>query len=224
MDEETKDVIKGVGKVGLAAIFPIAAPLFFSIYEELYNGEYKRRLEDFIEKTEHNFEMLRETVLEHLKENKLFATVLTISGHLAAKTNDEKRTMLANAVANSAETILSEDEVIILLNCFEKYTLGHLCLLRFLQNPDDAPHENDMFVSPMTLYYRCYPERKNEALNNIIIHDLFHDGMISTDSLNTSCTVQGAISKHTTDLGDKMIDFFGIEKFPQEVQCCLKSV
>lgn len=213
MDGEVNDLIKGVGKVGLAAIFPKAAPLFFMIFDELNNGEYKRRLEDFIAKTESNFEMLRETVLEHLKENKLFATVLTISGHLAAKTNDEKRTMLANAVANSAETTLSEDEVIILLNCFEKYTLSHLSLLYFLQDPKRFIINDGNSRSISSLFHTFCPTVTPD-LERILVHDLHSDGMITSESMFTTMTFSGGFNKYTTSLGDKMIDFFGIEKIP----------
>ena len=52
----------------------------------------------------------------------------------------------------------------------------------------------------------------DKYLDRIIAGDLYADGMIDTDSLNTTMTWQGCIAKRTTQLGDEMISFFGIEK------------
>lgn len=65
--------------------------------------------------------------------------------------------------------------------------------------------------SPMTIYNDYYPNR-DKSLDNIVIKDLHADGLIDTDSLNSTMTRDGCLSKRTTDLGDNMITFFGIEK------------
>ena len=40
----------------------------------------------------------------------------------------------------------------------------------------------------------------------------YADGFIDTDSLNAMVSSSGMVEKHTTSLGDDMIEFFGIEK------------
>jgi len=80
--------------------------------------------------------------IQQLIDNQMFATVVYIAGQLAFKTNDTNIKLLAHAVVNTPSCNLSEDTVVILLNCIERYSVRHLCLLRFLQNPE----ENNKFV------------------------------------------------------------------------------
>ena len=120
---------------------------------------------------------------------------------------------MANAVANSATTRLSEERVVILLNCIEKYTLSHLKLLRFLQNPKEYnPKEDISMGAPMRIYNDYYAKR-DKSLDNVVIRDLYADGLINTDSLNSIVSKNGMLEKRTTALGDDMIQFFGIIKY-----------
>jgi hypothetical protein len=61
----------------------------------------------------------------------------------------------------------------------------------------------------MQIYYDYY-SNDNEALDRIVVKDLYADGMITTDSLFVMASVDGCLEKKTTLLGDAMIDFFGI--------------
>jgi len=203
------DIVKGAAKVGASWLVPGSSP-FISILDELRSGEFQRRFEDFQEKVDEQLKMMKEVQLQQLKDNQLFATVLYIAGQLALKTNEIKRQLLANAVVNAPSCTLSEDSVVILLNCIEKYTLRHLRLLRFLQNPKEYKKKNYyMTTSTMQIYYDYY-SNDNEALDRIVVKDLYADGMITTDSLFVMASVDGCLEKKTTLLGDAMIDFFGI--------------
>ena len=203
------DIVKGAAKVGASWLVPGSSP-FISILDELRSGEFQRRFEDFQEKVDEQLKMMKEVQLQQLKDNQLFATVLYIAGQLALKTNEIKRQLLANAVVNAPSCTLSEDSVVILLNCIEKYTLRHLRLLRFLQDPKEYKKKNYyMTTSTMQIYYDCY-SNDNEALDRIVVKDLYADGMITTDSLFVMASVDGCLEKKTTLLGDAMIDFFGI--------------
>ena len=203
------DIVKGATKVGASWLVPGSSP-FISILDELRSGEFQRRFEDFQEKVDEQLKMMKEVQLQQLKDNQLFATVLYIAGQLALKTNEIKRQLLANAVVNAPSCTLSEDSVVILLNCIEKYTLRHLRLLRFLQDPKEYKKKNYyMTTSTMQIYYDCY-SNDNEALDRIVVKDLYADGMITTDSLFVMASVDGCLEKKTTLLGDAMIDFFGI--------------
>lgn len=203
------DIVKGAAKVGASWLVPGSSP-FVSILDELRSGEFQRRFEDFQEKVDEQLKMMKEVQLQQLKDNQLFATVLYIAGQLALKTNEIKRQLLANAVVNAPSCTLSEDSVVILLNCIEKYTLRHLRLLRFLQDPKEYKKKNYyMTTSTMQIYYDYY-SNDNEALDRIVVKDLYADGMITTDSLFVMASVDGCLEKKTTLLGDAMIDFFGI--------------
>ena len=158
------DLVKGAAKAGASWLVPGSSP-FISILDELRSGEYQRRFEDFKEKVDEQLRMLKDVQLQQLKDNQMFATVMYIAGQLALKTNETKRQLLANAVVNTPSCTLSEDSVVIMLNCIEKYTLRHLRLLRFLQNPK-AYKKKDYYMttSTMQIYYDFY-SNDNEALD-----------------------------------------------------------
>ena len=210
IDHRIEDGFVGTVK-GVISTIP-GASILVSAYEEMQSGIYKRRMDEWKEAVEERLGKLENDVVNSLPNNDIFATVLLISAQLALKTNKEKAELLANAVSNSATTTLSEERVIILLNSIEKYTISHLRLLRFLQNPKEYnPKDNYMGGSTMTIYYDYYPNT-DKSLDSIVIRDLFADGFIDTDSLNAMVSSSGMVEKHTTSLGDDMIEFFGIEK------------
>lgn len=209
MSNVLTDIVKGAAKGGASWFIPGSSP-FISILDELRTGEYQRRFEDYQQKVDEQLRMMKDVQLQQLKDNQMFATVMYIAGQLALKTNETKRQLLANAVVNTPSCTLSEDSVVIMLNCIEKYTLRHLRLLRFLQNPSDYNPKDYMSASPMRIYYDYYGN-DNEPLDRLVIRDLHADGMINTDSLFTSVIYQGCVEKKTTQLGDNMIAFFGIK-------------
>lgn len=203
------DLVKGAAKAGVSWFVPGSSPFIF-ILDELRSSEYQRRFDDFKEKVDEQLRMMKDVQLQQLKDNQMFATVMYIAGQLALKTNETKRQFLANAVVNTPSCTLSEDSMVIMLNCIEKYTLRHLRLLRFLQNPKEYKKKDYfMTTSTMQIYYDYY-SKDNEALDRIIANDLEADGMITSGSLFGMATVDGCFEKKTTLLGDAMIDFFGI--------------
>ena len=196
---------------GIASTIP-GVSIVMSAINEMRTGIYRQRLEEWQRLVEERLSKLENTVVNNLPQNGTFATVMLTSAQLSLKTDKIKSTLLANAVANSATTDISEERIVILLNCIERYTLSHLRLLRFLQNPKEYnPKESMSMGSPMTIFNDYYPNR-DRSLDNIVIKDLHADGLIDTDSLNSTMTRDGCLSKRTTDLGDNMITFFGIEK------------
>lgn len=202
---------------GIASTIP-GVSIVMSAVNEMQTGIYRQRLEEWQRLVEERLSKLENTVVNNLPQNGTFATVMLISAQLSLKTDNIKTALLANAVANSATTNISEERIVILLNCIERYTLSHLRLLRFLQNPKEYnPREDMLMGSPMTKYNDYYPNR-DKSLDNIVIKDLYADGLIDTDSLNTTMTLNGCLSKRTTDLGDNMISFFGIEKIETYVR------
>jgi len=208
-----ESTIKGTIK-GVVSTIP-GVSLLASIADEIQNGILYDRFEDWKETVESRLQILTDIQIEQLKNNQLFATVLLLSAQLAIKTNKLKRDYLANAVLNSATTTLSEDRVVILLNCMEKYTIEHFRLLRFIFNPRDYnPRESLYMCSPLTIYDDYYPNRSKE-LDRIIIRDLYADGLSDSDSLSGTMTLQGCLTKRTTPLGDDMIEFFKIEKIEE---------
>lgn len=180
---EGKDFVKGTAKVVLSTIPGFSS--LVTIWEELENGEFRRRFEDFKKSVESKLDMLTSMELDRLKHDQLFATVLLISSQLAMKTNDKKRDMLSYAVANTVTTTLSEDRFVILLNCFEKYTLPHIRMLRFLQNPRDYTTKDYSFMGgSKAAIYEDYYKDSDRDLDRIIVKDLHSDGLSGVDTIH----------------------------------------
>lgn len=208
------DILKGMAKGGITASYPQFSPFLYLI-DEMKSGIFKRRFNDFENRVNNDLQMIKDVQIQQLVDNQMFATVVYIAGQLAFKTNDTKRQLLAHAVVNTPSCKLSEDTVVILLNCIEKYSMRHLCLLRFLQNPKEyEPKDYYLSTSSMQRFYDYYSKREGE-LDRIIISDLHSDGMINTESLFVGESIDGSLEKKTTNLGDDMIAFFGIDKFPK---------
>lgn len=205
----TTNIIKGTAK-GVLSTIP-GASILVSIAEEIHGGILQERFDDWKESVELRLRMLTDMQLKQLPKNEIFATVLLLSAQYAIKTNKAKRVYLANAVKSAASTELPEERVVILLGCFERYTIEHLRLLRFLYAPTDYHPNDDIYMgSPISIYNEYYPERVKD-LDGVIVRDLYNDGLINTNSLNATMTGRGCLEKRTTRLGDDMIKFFGIE-------------
>lgn len=209
--EEIKDAVVG-GVKGILATMPVGS-VVMSIAQEVQNGILQRRFEDWKEKVDEKLGNLEEEIRHKLPDNEIFATVLLLSAQMAIKTNDEKRSYLANAVKNAATTNISEDRIVVLLNCIDKYTLTHLKLLRFLKSPGEYKDQKSYYMtaSTMVIFKDCYPKEDNLILK-VAITDMYSDGLINNNSLNTTQTIVGAFAPQTTDLGNDFIQFFGIDK------------
>lgn len=209
--EEIKDAVVG-GVKGILATMPVGS-VVMSIAQEVQNGILQRRFEDWKEKVDEKLGNLEEEIRHKLPDNEIFATVLLLSAQMAIKTNDEKRSYLANAVKNAATTNISEDRIVVLLNCIDKYTLTHLKLLRFLKSPGEYKDQKSYYMtaSTMGIFKDCYPKEDNLILK-VAITDMYSDVLINNNSLNTTQTIVGAFAPQTTDLGNDFIQFFGIDK------------
>ncbi|WP_438528581.1 hypothetical protein [Cetobacterium sp.] len=87
-----------------------------------------------------------------------------------------------------------------------------MIILDFFSNPlkfSSVKNSNLYMGSPMKLFYDEYPNFKaKENLISLINNKLYLDGLLSSNSLNTTMTSDGAKGKQTTDLGDQFLEFF----------------
>ena len=206
--EVLKDIASGTGK-GLLSTIP-GGSIFTSVIDEVQSGVFRRKQEKWISLVEERLQKIENKITEDLGNNDVFASVLAVATRLAQISSEKKMELLANAVANAADTTLTEDMIIIFLNCIEKYTLSHLQMLCFSQSPDKYVKNEKMMSSPLSIYEEYY-KNSNKSLNKIIVQDLYRDGLINTDSYNSTITWVGCLAKRTTPLGDDMITFFNIQ-------------
>lgn len=207
-DITAMDVIEGVAKTVLSEVPYLK--YFTQVVDSIKGNVLQRRYEQWQEKVGKRISELSQEVSSKLGENDSFATMLIKATELASKTNEKKMDYLANAVKYTAENEIDEDNLIIMLNCIEKYTLSHILILKYLQNPSLYSNGKQYIAGGLFTYFDDYYPDFNKVLQNIILKDLFRDGLVNTDTGGTM-TSAGMEAKRTTELGDLFITVFGIE-------------
>lgn len=115
---------------------------------------------------------------------------------------------MANALLYTVEHSIDEDKLIMFMSYVEKYTVSHIKILNFFNNPKKFPNvnvENCIMGSPSQPLSQVYPEVS--PLRDKCINDLYNDGLMNTQSINISMTSQGMVAKRTTQLGDDFLSF-----------------
>lgn len=209
---EVMDVVKGVGSAVIDAVVSVnpVSCFYWSVMKSSKENSLQRRHEIWQHEVGERLSKLEKTVFESLGNNENFVTTLLRATELAIKTNGKKVEYLANAVKYSAENDINEDALIIMLNCIEKYTLSHIKVLKYLENPTLYSAGVDYTLGGAFTYFdNSFPDF-NKQLRNIILKDLYHDGLTTIDT-DATMSRNGMDAKKTTELGDLFITIFGIE-------------
>ena len=207
-DITAMDVIESVVKSVLSEVPYVK--FYIQAIDSIKGNVLQRRYEQWQEKVGKRLSEISQDVSLKLGNNDSFATMLIKATELASKTNGKKMDYLANAVKYTAENEIDEDNLIIMLNCIEKYTLSHILILKYLQNPSSFSNGKQYIAGGLFTYFDDYYPDFNKALQSIILKDLFRDGLVHTDT-GGSMTSAGMEAKRTTELGDLFITVFGIE-------------
>ena len=207
-DITAMDVIESVVKSVLSEVPYVK--FYIQAIDSIKGNVLQRRYEQWQEKVGKRLSEISQDVSLKLGNNDSFATMLIKATELASKTNGKKMDYLANAVKYTAENEIDEDNLIIMLNCIEKYTLSHILILKYLQVPSSFSNGKQYIAGGLFPYFDDYYPDFNKALQSIILKDLFRDGLVNTDTAG-SMTSTGMEAKRTTELGDLFITVFGIE-------------
>lgn len=203
-----RDLVEATAKGVLSAI-PYTSP-FLQAFDTIKTNVIQRRFERWKQRVDERLSKLEESQKDAAFRDDCFATALMRATQMAAETGEEKTVYLANAVQYVAENSISEDRMIIFLNCLQRYTVSHFLILKYFEDPSKyaEPGRSYWAGSMMTLFNDRYPNFDN-SLQRIIIRDLFQDGFSNTDS-NGTMSGNGMLEKRTTMLGDEFLRFCGI--------------
>lgn len=207
-DINGKDIIEATAK-GILAAMPCISP-FLQAFDTIKSKVIQHRYESWKQMVDERLSSLEESQREYVFSSDCFATVLMKATQMAAETSDEKMVYLANAVKYVAENHISEDRIIIFLNCLQRYTMSHFLILKYFEDPSRYAVQGNGYLSGslMTLFDNQNPNF-DKSLQRIIIRDLFQDGFSNTDS-NGMMSGNGMMAKRTTILGDEFLRFCGI--------------
>lgn len=206
----TKESAEIAAKTFLSAI-PIGGTLISCVWDSIKANCAQKRLQEWQSLIERRLATV-ETSLEDIGNNELFTTAMFAATELAIKTAEqEKRKFLADAVLNCAKSSLDESIVMMFFDFVGKYTLWHLKVLDFFENPckfSGISANNYVMGSPAQVLFTVYPElRSNEPFVDKIVKELYNDGLMSTENLRCTMTGGGMVASKTTALGNRFIRF-----------------
>lgn len=204
------ETIEIAGKTLLSCI-PIGGALITSIWDSIKSNCASKRMLHWCTELEQRLSHL-EISLDEIGSNELFTTALYQATESALKTSEnQKREYLANAVCNAAKCNLDESVLMMFIDMANRYTLWHIKILHFFDNPmkfESVSSGGYSMGAPMTILLDTFPElRSNEDLAKKIIKDLYTEGLLNTDNVNCTMTWSGMKASRTTKLGREFIAF-----------------
>ena len=204
----SNDIVEISAKTLLSAI-PIGGELITNVWDSIKSNCAQKRLEDWQKNIEERLNHIDKT-LEEIGNNENFTTAIFHATEMAIKTaENEKRAYLANAVVNSISCDLEESIMMMFFDMIGKYTIMHINILIYFRDPKKfISNSNVMMGSPKNFLYQVYPTfRENDKLVDKIIRELYADGLMNTEDLNSTMSVNGMLSSRITELGNNFIAF-----------------
>jgi len=154
--------------------------------------------------------------LEELRSNDVFIdTVLQASQIALRNSQGEKRRALRNTTLNAALPNPPEQSLQqIFLNFIDTFTVWHLRLLKLFHDPLGWAKDNKHNFPVMNMgslrrvLESAFPELDGKrTLYQQIWRDLYQRGLVDTESLDTTMSKQGVMSRHTSELGKQFLQF-----------------
>jgi hypothetical protein len=213
------DAMHTIVKAGLSAI-PVAGGPAAELFAALIVPPLTKRRDKWVQTIADGLKALEEKIesfsLESLQDNEAFTTTIMHASQVALRNHhEEKLEALRNAVLNVASGNAPDDNLqLMFLNFIDSLTPWHLHMLRFFQDPiaygkaRGINHSNLYSGSIAQTLERTFPElRGQRAFYDQIAKDLFARGLIDIESLHTTMTASGTLSKRTTEVGDCFVAF-----------------
>jgi hypothetical protein len=206
----SKDIVEITAKTALSAI-PVGGALISCIWDSVKSNCAQKRLKEWELLLEERLVKIEDT-LEQVGSNECFTTAVMKATESAIKTmENEKRNYLANAVFNSLTCEVNESILMMYLGFIDKYTLWHIKILDFFQNPtkfEGISAQNYYMGSPMKPLCSVYQElENNNEVVDLIIKELYADGLMNIEKINCTMTGNGMVASRTTQLGNDFIEF-----------------
>jgi hypothetical protein len=151
-----------------------------------------------------------------LQNNEQFVDVVLQATTYALKTSEkEKIQAFQNAIINTALGEISDKTLTqIFLNQLDSFTLWHITILKFIDNPklwfQKANKTPPSYVagSISNVLFEAYPELKDQNdILRIIWNDLKNSGLQGLSDYSSIMSGDGILNSHTTNLGKKFLEF-----------------
>jgi hypothetical protein len=219
------DIAYTVAKSGLSSI-PIVGGVASELFSMVLTAPVEKRKEEWLVRIYNTLQELQDKVdgfqIEKLSENERFISIMTRASQLAIMNHqEEKLTALHNAIVNTALNIsIDENKQMMFINMVDAFTPWHLKFIYYLENPrkrfdESGINRPDFMMGGITDgLYAYYPKLKNnDELVNVILKDLYNNGIVNTSSIGGSMSNDGIYASRLTDYGKGFLNFiqFNIE-------------
>lgn len=220
MSEKAKQVALQTAEISAKtalSMIPVGGALITSVWDSIKSNCAQKRLDEWQNVIEERLSKVDES-LENIGTNENFTSAMFQATELAIKTaENKKRIFLANAVINSLTCPFEESIIMIFFDMIGKYSLWHIKILDYFQNPlkfeiAQKSKSTYMMGSPKTVLYDVYPElRDKDEYVNRIVKELYDDGLMNTGGLDVIMTGDGMVASRVTDMGKEFIKFIAEE-------------
>ena len=220
MSEKAKQVALQTAEISAKtalSMIPVGGALITSVWDSIKSNCAQKRLDEWQNVMEERLSKIDEC-LENVGANENFTSAMFQATELAIKTaENKKRIYLANAVINSLTCPFEESVIMIFFDMIGKYSLWHIKILDYFQNPlkfEIVQKSKSIYMmgSPKTVLYDVYPElRDKDEYVNRIVKELYADGLMSTGGLDVTMTGDGMVASRVTDMGKEFIKFIAEE-------------
>lgn len=213
------DYIYAATNASISSI-PVVGSFASETLHLVISAPIEKRKEKWILNIAESLEELQEKVegfnLNSLCENELFISILNRASQLAISNHQkEKVDALKNAVINTALNInIDENEQMMILNLLDTMTPWHLKLIGYFENPTFRYNENNtslnenIMENPIAPLIEIYIELEGrDGFINLIIQDLYNNGIINNKNFNSVMISSGMLSPRLTDFGMRLLQF-----------------
>jgi len=155
--------------------------------------------------------------VDDLRRNSMFITVVMQATQIALRNHQkEKLEALRNAVVNAARGIdIEEDLQLLFLNLVDSFTILHLRILTYLNNPQKWLQDHGLILNLVmgaisSGLELAFPELKDQRyIYDPIVQDLYNRGLqhINKSSLHAMVGTTGMTESRTTELGKKFLRY-----------------
>ncbi|HEY5593276.1 MAG TPA: hypothetical protein VIK55_19950 [Paludibacter sp.] len=219
MDNDKKnDIAYTLAKAGLGSI-PLVGAVASELLQLLVTPPIERRRTKWMTEIGEKIQELETRNLlnlDELRTNEIFIDVVLQTTQQALKTSEnEKIEYYKNAIVNTAVGDNPElAEIQIFLNLISDFTVWHIKILNFFDNPVNWFSVNG---EPVPSFYSgglsdileiAFPELKDRRyFYDLLWADLSRAGLNNTNGLHTIMTGDGLLVSRTTDFGKVFLKF-----------------
>lgn len=213
------DTALGASRAVLAAV-PVLGGSITEVLSMVLAPAVARRRDEWLKELANGLDAVERQVegfkIEDLANDDAFVSAVIDASRSAVSTHrDEKRTALRNALLNIAlHRSTDEDQQQMFLRYIDELTVWHIRILELFRDPPKylaakGVGNNYYMGSASQVLEDVYPEMKGQKeLYDQIASDLGSRGLVNSATfLHGMMSAQGMVSKRTTPLADRFLDF-----------------